>query len=233
MPLLACMKEILSLKLIISDISSHILTAFKYIREKLFIKAGKALFAFAVSIVGIAAPLPAQEINFGSFGSYSLTVTDLTPAEDLAFGIVIKNEGLKEIPLVDAKVLAMEGVKYLDVIMEVSADNFLLLNGDLDCLTTEDCRLPFTLNVAYANRGQNNLNQAVDIPVAANKALARFPILDRGNLPPGPPPTPPHEGFNPALYNETAYIYLYGALNVGEVVSGQYSGEITVTIIYD
>lgn len=207
--------------------------ALNHFAGKLFITANKVLLTFAVSVFGFTAPLPAQEINFGSFGSYSLFISDLTPAEDLAFGIVIKNEGLKEIPLIDAKVLALEGVKYLDVIMEITADNALLLNGDLDCIGDPACSLPFTLKAAYANRGQNDLNQAVDVPVTANSAVARFPILDRGNLPPGPPPTPPHEGFNPALYNETAYIYLYGALNVGEVVSGQYSGEITVTIIYD
>lgn len=229
MPLRACMKEILLLKLIISDIS---LTAFNHISEKLF-TAGKVLLAFVVSVFGFVAPLPAQEINFGSFGSYSLFISDLTPAEDLAFGIVIKNEGLKEIPLIDAKVLALEGVKYLDVIMEITADNALLLNGDLDCIGDPACSLPFTLKAAYANRGQNDTNQAEDVPVTANTAVARFPILHRGNLPPGPPPTPPHEGYNPALYHETAYIYLYGAVTVGNLNAGEYSGEITVTIIYD
>src|SRR5690606_37496934 len=123
MPHRACMKEILLLKLIISDIHFQILTA-----KKLSVTAGKVLLAFAVSALGFAAPLPAQEINFGSFGSYSLFISDLTPAEALAFGIVIKNEGLKEIPLVDAKVLELEGVKYLDVIMEITADDALLLN---------------------------------------------------------------------------------------------------------
>ncbi|MEX0723636.1 MAG: hypothetical protein WD357_09480 [Gracilimonas sp.] len=185
------------------------------------------LFSFNLSFI-----TQAQEIDFGDFSSkYGVTISELNPAEDLSFGLVIQNEGLKTIELTEAKVLMIEGVKYLDVIVEVIADDFLILDSDIEC-NGSNC-IQFTLQAAYANRGNNNTNQAVLMQIASNTASAQFPILARGNLPPGPPPTPDYEGYNPALYNETAYLYIYGSLNVGNVDAGSYSGNITVTVSYD
>jgi len=178
--------------------------------------------------------LEAQEIDFGDFSSkYAVSLSELIPAEDLDFGMVIQNEGLKTIDLINAKVLMIEGVKYLDVIVDVTADNYLYLSGDIACNGSNSNCIPFTLQAAYANRGNNNTNEAILMQIASNVATAQFPIEARGNRPPGPPPTPVYEGYNPALYNETAYIYLYGSLNVGNVDAGSYSGEITITVSYD
>lgn len=189
---------------------------------------------FSLMSLLLTYPLNAQEINFGEFSSkYSVTVSELNPAEDLAFGMVIQNEGLKTIDLIDAKVLMIEGVKYLDVIVDITADNHLYLDTDISCNGSNTNCIPFTLQAAYANRGANNTNQAILMQVASNVATAQFPILARGNQPPGPPPTPDYEGYNPALYNETAYLYLYGSLNVGNVDAGSYSGNITITVTYD
>jgi len=178
--------------------------------------------------------LEAQEIDFGDFSSkYAVSLSELNPAEDLDFGMVIQNEGLKTIDLIDAKVLMIEGVKYLDVIVDVTADNYLYLDTDIACNGSNTNCIPFTLQAAYANRGNNNTSEAVLMQTAANVATAQFPIEARGNRPPGPPPTPVYEGYNPALYNETAYIYIYGSLNVGNVDAGSYSGNITITVSYD
>ena len=178
--------------------------------------------------------LYAQEIDFGDFSSkYAVSISELNPAEDLDFGAVIQNEGLKTINLIDSKVLMIEGVKYLDVIIDVSADNYLYLDGDIACNGSNSNCIPFTLQAAYANRGSNDTNEAVLMQVASNVASAQFPIEARGNRPPGPPPTPVYEGYNPALYNETAYVYIFGSLNIGNVDAGNYSGEITITVSYD
>ncbi|MEQ8525861.1 MAG: hypothetical protein RIB15_14285 [Gracilimonas sp.] len=178
--------------------------------------------------------LSAQEINFGDFSSkYAVSLSELNPAEDLSFGMVVQNEGLKSIDLIDSKVLIIEGVKYLDVIVDITADNYLYLDDDIACNGTNSNCIPFTIQAAYANRGNNDTNQAVLMQVASNVASAQFPIEARGNRPPGPPPTPVYEGYNPALYNETAYIYVYGSLNVGNIDAGSYSGNITITISYD
>ena len=193
-----------------------------------------AIIGFCVFVLFSVIPLKAQEIDFGDFSSkYTVSITELIPAEDLAFGMVIQNEGLKTIDLLDAKVLMIEGVKYLDVIVDITADNFLYLDSDVSCNGTNTNCMPFTLQAAYANRGNNNTNQAVLMQVASNVASAQFPILARGNRPPGPPPTPDFQGYNPALFNETAYLYLYGSINVGNVNAGTYSGQISVTVTYD
>ena len=129
--------------------------------------------------------------------------------------------------------MTLEGVKYLDVLVDITADNYLLLNGDLGCETDPSCRIPFTLEAAYANRGNNNVNESVNITVLSNVASAQFQILQRTNGPPGPPPTPVYEGYDPSIFNETAYLYIYGSINIGNVDAGSYNSSISVTINYD
>ncbi|MFD2532495.1 hypothetical protein [Gracilimonas halophila] len=190
------------------------------------------LIAFLSFMNGVN--LRAQEIDFGDFSSkYAVTLSELNPAQDLEFGLTIQNEGLKSIDLQNSKVLMIEGVKYLDVIVDITADNYLFLDSDVACNGSNTNCIPFTLQAAYANRGNNNTNQAVLMQTASNVASAQFPILARGNRPPGPPPTPVYEGYNPAIFNETAYLYIYGSLNVGNVNAGSYTGNITVTVTYD
>lgn len=185
-------------------------------------------------LMGVKETAQAQEINFGEYSSlYSVSINDLMPAEDLEFGMVISNEGVVTKSLLNAKVLSIEGVKYLDVLVDVTADTYLLLNGDLGNAGNPARRIPFTLQAAYANRGTNDTSQAIQIPVASNIASAQFPVRYRGANPPGPPPTPVYKGYNPALYNETAYLYLYGSLNVGTIDAGSYSANITITVSYD
>lgn len=174
----------------------------------------------------------AQEIDFGQYGNYSMTLSELGP-DDLDFGILVQNEGLKSIPIANAKVLTLEGVKYLDVIVDITADNELLLNGNPACSGDPSCSIPLTIDAAYANRGENNIAQARFFSISGNTGTTQFRILRRGSGPPGPPPTPEHKGFNPSLYEETAYIYLFGSVNVGNVSSGSYSGQVTVSVVYD
>lgn len=176
----------------------------------------------------------AQEINFGEFSSkYSVAITELNPAEDLSFGTIIQNEGVVELDINEAKVLEIEGVKYLDVLVDIIADEYLILDSNPTC-STDNCRITFDLETAFANRGQNNIGHATIMNgVGTNMTSAYFPILARGNQPPGPPPTPDYEGYDPSQFNETAYLYIYGSLTVGNVDAGSYSANITITVSYD
>lgn len=182
----------------------------------------------------VSLPSSAQEINFGTYSSaYSVTVSELNPGENLEFGTLIVNEGVKSIPLANSKVLTIEGVRYLDVIVDITADNELLLNGNLACIGDLTCSLPFTLQASYANRNANDISQAVGMTVNSNVASAQFAVLQRGSGPPGPPPRPVTEGYNPAAFNSTAYLYIYGFINVGNAQAGSYTSNITITVNYD
>lgn len=175
--------------------------------------------------------LQAQEIDFGTFSSASVTITKLNPAEDLDFGTLVTNGGVSSIPISNSVVLTLTGVRFLDVILDVSADANLTLNGAPCALAS--CMIPFTLEAAYANLGADNISQARIITIAANAGQAQFQVLRRNGGAPGPPPTPEFVGFNPAAFNSTAYVYIYGSVNVGSVDAGDYSGMIDVTVNYD
>ncbi len=172
----------------------------------------------------------AQEIDFGDFFAYSVTVTELLPTQNLDFGLVTTNSGLNSVTISNSKVVTITGVRYLDVIVDITADPNLV---EASCPTNPSCQIPFTLEASYANFGQDNIAQAQIIPVTSNTGTAQFPILQRLSGPPGPPPTPVYEGYDPSGFNETAYIYLYGSINVGMVNSGSYSADITINVIYD
>lgn len=190
--------------------------------------------AFILSLAFLSVTLHAQEIDFGSFSSsYSVTLSELSPGSELDFGTLIQNDGVSTVTIDNAKVLTIEGVKYLDIIVDLTADQYLLLNGNLSCQTNPSCRIPYTLQASYANRGIMSISQVSDFLVSGTTASEQFPIKYRGNVPPGPPPTPVYEGFNTSLFNETAYIYIYGSVNVGNVDAGSYTGTVNVTINYD
>ncbi len=174
-----------------------------------------------------------QEIDFGDYGNYTLTADELNN-DDLNFGQVITNSGNHSIDINNAKIVQITGVKYLDVIVEVTAENALFLNGNTGYAGDVQKSLPLTLEAAYANNaGQPSLGQAKIINVATNNFTKQFPILERQSRPPGPPPPPPTNEFDQSRVEETAYLYIYGSINVGDVDAGSYSSQITVTISYD
>lgn len=175
----------------------------------------------------------AQEIDFGSFGNYTIELNNITLG-DLEFeGPIIAGSGIHEVELIDAYVLEIVGVKYLDAGVLIQAEGELYLDGDPSYSNDPERSIPFTLKSAYANKGSNNVSDAIPIAVSSNMADARFPILARQNQPPGPPPPPPTNNFDQSQVNETAYLYLYGEIDVGNVLAGSYSGIITITVQYD
>lgn len=179
------------------------------------------------------AHINAQEINFGEFGNYTITLDNITMGDLVFEEPILSGGGIYEVELSNAYVMSIIGVKYLDVGVEITADGELLLDGDMDNIGDPQRSIPFTLQAAYANRTQNNISDAIFIPVTSNLGNTRFPILARQNQPPGPPPTPPTQAFNQSLVEETAYLYFYGQIDVGNVLAGTYSGTITINVEYN
>jgi hypothetical protein len=174
-----------------------------------------------------------KEIHFGKYGSYSLMAGTMNN-DPLDFGAIISGSGVYNVDINNAKVISVTGVEYLDVIVTVDAQPDLYLNGDAGNAGDAEKSIPFTLKAAYANnKGVPNIGAAKFINnISNNTFTTRFPILERQAMPPGPPPPPPTNAFEQSKVEETAYLYLYGSLNVGNVNAGTYSSEIEVTISY-
>ena len=198
-----------------------------------FLRPILRLAAVVLLVSGSASHSFSQEIEFGRFGSYTVTLENISLG-DLSFeNPVVSNGGIYQVELIDAFVMSIIGVKYLDVGVELVGDGELLLDGDPANSGDPQRSIPFTLRAAYANNAQNNISDAVFIPVSgSNVGNARFPVLTRQSQPPGPPPAPPTGQFDQSLVEETAYLYLYGDIDVGNVVAGSYSGTITITVEY-
>ena len=174
----------------------------------------------------------AQEIDFGSYYNYSVTLNEVG-IDGLDFGVILTGGGPSSIEIANATIVTITGVKYLDIFVTIDADDELLLGANPACSGISTCSFDFDLEAAYTNKGSDNINNVNIIPVANNNGTARFPILHRTSAHPAPPPTPTYEGYNPALYEDTAYLYLYGTITVGMVDAGSYIGNITVTVSYD
>ena len=177
-----------------------------------------------------------QDIRFGQYGTYTVELNDIG-LEDLVFdGPISSNSGIHQVELIDSKVLSIIGVKYLDVDVDITADGKLYLDGDPTYDSDPARSIPFTLEATFANDGENNVSSSRPIGIANTPSMssgtALFPILSRQQQPPGPPPPPPTGDFDQSLVNETAYLYFYGQIDVGNVVAGQYRGTITVTVEY-
>jgi hypothetical protein len=191
------------------------------------------ILLYIITLVGSSSTVlsQGQEINFGDYYNYSAT---LTPINNLDFGVVVNDSGVKTFGISESATIMLEGVKYLDVIVTITPEN---LQAQGSC--TGNCEIEFTLEASYANFGSDNIVNATQMAKIGDIATARFPILQRTNGPPGPPPTPVHGDNpvdiinNPNIY-ETAYIYIYGSINVPSLnASGLYVGTIEVRVEYD
>lgn len=182
--------------------------------------------------------LRGQEINFGTdYYSYSASVTSISESS-LNFGPapVFAGSPAQSIDINSGMVFQITGVKYLDVIITIQAGI-----GDPTVLTNQDacainCTVPLTLYAAYANQGSDTPAQAVNIPLIGNAGFAQFQIRRRSaGDPPGPPPTPVYEGYNPSLFEDSAYLYVYASLNdlTGPFTSGSYQADLVVNVTYD
>jgi hypothetical protein len=173
----------------------------------------------------------AQDIDFGSYLSSSVTVTVIAE-RDLEFGDIIK-PGSESITLGSGleAVVSLEGIRYMDAFVTISPHpvEYLYLDGDTGCVISS-CRMAFNMSTAYTNAGQ-----AMDITsgsVTFTGSTVRFPFLARGSGPPGPPPVPPHAGYTPPT--SVAYLYIYGDVSATvDNQSGSYFNIITISVAYD
>lgn len=181
------------------------------------------------------------QINFETYADYGLEIIN-TP-QDLDFdqvGPIISDGSTYQLDIHDGNYTVIEivGVKYLDIIIDVTADLSLTGNNSGDTID-------FTLRAAYSNQ-LDDVKDPNSVPlkyinVGNNSFNIRVPVLERQSQPPNPPPTPPTDATNldpqsdysNPLY-ETFYLYLYGDITVPEGVSSDsYTGTISVNVSYE
>lgn len=164
-------------------------------------------------------PLFSQVINFSIHVASSL---DATKDADMAFPQVSAGDGLTAINLGDGGmgVFAISGNEELDIEVILTAP------AELVHTTKPSNTMGLDLKFAYANTGVNDINVAKTV----NGNSARFQLRERTSGPAGAPPTPPNSSHVPNI--TTAYIYLYGSINVGNISSGNYSGTVDLSVQY-
>ena len=185
-----------------------------------------------IPILGVFSPLStAQENDFDKFDFYSLSVLEANPGTSLDFGMIVDIAGeTVAIDIEDAKRYYIEGAAELDVFVEIGADQYLLLNGDLDNLDDPTKRIQLNLRAAFANQGQDNTQYANYFFVTNNIASAQFQIRQTGGL--SAPMKPPEE--DDVVDYDYAYLYIFPTLDLtGNLVSGNYSGNIILSVSYD
>lgn len=176
--------------------------------------------ALMVVVCGIHPPLRSQTIQFSIYVSSELNAAK---QQDLDFGTTIQNQGAVQVNLGDPGmgVFSITGNEQFDVVVDLTAPANLTNDGGGPDV------IPLILHMAYANQGANNINEAVVV----SGATTRFPIKARSDGAPNPPPTPPHGNYTAP--QATAYLYIYGSINVGAIAGGSYSGTVTLSVNYD
>ncbi len=177
----------------------------------------RLLILAALSLLNV---LNSQSIQFSVYVASELNASR---QQDLDFSNVVVNQGVTPINLGDPGmcVFSITGNQELDVIVSLDVPaNLTAQGGSPDVI-------PFTLNFAYANKGVNDINDAIMVPSNS----IRFKLLDDSTGPAGRPPTPPHAGYVPL--ETTAYIYIFGSLDIGDIMPGAYSGTVSLTVDYD
>jgi len=160
----------------------------------------------------------------------------------LDFGQIATDGDRVDIEQEDSRsvVVSIEGIANRDVDVYMYTErstypnNFLFLDlgsGDYD----ENNKLSAEFFMAFYNRVPPNKEEedfgtvrGSAIPISGD--MATFQIQRRTQGPPGPPPTPNHEGYQPDVAK--AYIVIYGNLQPAQVNAGKYSETITIHVEY-
>lgn len=142
--------------------------------------------------------------------------------QNVNFGQVIANQGIVKIIKGGTGMGKIEitGQKDLDITVNIPSSVKLYDSSNTYYMN-------YTIRAAFNNLGSDNYIQSRPFNIPSQT----FRIGGRTQGPPAPPPTPNHKGYKPPTGN--AWLYLFGNLNVSSVPSGQYSGSITITVVYN
>ena len=143
-----------------------------------------------------------------------------TTEKNLDFGTIAVQSGEKRINLGDPGmgVVAFRGLRYQRLFVSVDEPDRLVHAEE------EDQYIPIDLMFAYNNRGSNTPEQSMVLDEAGTSLTLLGEGFDLSQT----------RGLSEYLQSEWAnmYIYIYGAVDVGNVPTGVYENQVTVSIEY-
>ena len=158
--------------------------------------------------------------SYSQFINLSFEVESEVVAEvmnPLSFGQVIPNIGLIRIPLGDPDmgVFSVSGPRNIVVEMNMDIPNYLEFNDG-----NNDFRIPMDLEVSLANRNENNIEHAEPV----HDHNIRFSLYD----------DPVGEQLpDISATIATAFIYVYGQIEIGDIPAGTYDADVYLTVEYE
>ncbi|MDI6401975.1 hypothetical protein QLX67_08215 [Balneolaceae bacterium ANBcel3] len=171
--------------------------------------AGCILFAFIL--------MPC--VSHGQFIRLSFDIESELIVEELRslyFGEVVANAGVVRIPLgdMDMGVYRISGPPNLVVTLALDLPDYLTIEDEEGA----EFQIPVSLETAYINRGVNQASEAMPMPPSF-----RFPIMaDAPATPPGQP-----------VPSSSAFVYVYGEIDIGDIPPGNYSANVFMSVEFD
>lgn len=135
-----------------------------------------------------------------------------TIEQSLNFGQIVTNSGQINIGLGDVNmgIFKISALRTQRLLISLEHSDELRSVSSRNLAT-----IPFDIQAAYTNFGVNDYRQSTSLSSAIEEVLIE-----------GPPA-------NPTATWSSAYIYIYGSLDIGTVPSDVYVGEVQLTIVYE
>jgi hypothetical protein len=189
-------------------------------------------------LIGTASSGMGQRISFGAFAGADITIfSPLGANPELNFSSVkiltpnmqepIRIGRVEGDPYVVYEIDAAEG---FDIMIDVDYGSEIWLDGELG----SDNNIDLALRFSYFNRPATDqftaLNGSIEMPPGVRSVIV--PVSPRSGGAPGPPPDP-FSGNVSSRSKGKVYLFIYGDLGpIGNVQSGRYSGDISITVSY-
>jgi len=175
----------------------------------------KTFFTVILTLILCTSHVNAQKLAFVIQAPQGITVTPIGDSE-LNFGdYLLPNMGTVQINLQDTETevirIDLDWFRWFsrrnrNLRVTITPPNNLRLDFDV---------IPYSLGAAYNDQTEdNNPNQAQPFQGTSE-------VL-----------TMPNPGLDGQWWNSTAYIYIYGNINIGNVKPGRYTGTININVDY-
>lgn len=136
---------------------------------------------------------------------------DADVRQPLDFGTMVSNSGIYRIEPghPDMGVFAVRVIQAQSMLFHLELPAYLVHSGP-----ETDARIPISLEAAYTNFGEDDFSRALPMRTPYEEVVMSLPD------------DPSHEW-------ATAFIYLYGEIDIGDIPEGSYHGEIILNIEYE